>query len=84
MKYPIRCKIIDVNGHDVFPGIAGRTPDISKPHIGKVGLAEDLPQGIRITLDDETILWGYECWWVPKEEVKQLEKEVILCDTSKS
>jgi len=70
IKYPTRCKIIDVDGYEVFPGIEGRTPDISKPHIGKTGLAEDLPEGVRITLDGGTIIWGYECWWVPLGEEK--------------
>ena len=66
--YPTRCRIIDVTGVEVFPGIKGRTPDESKPHIGKEGLAEEARGGVRITLDDSTILWGCECWWEPIEE----------------
>jgi len=67
IEYPTRCKIIDVTGGEVFPGILGRTPDDSKPHIGKEGLAEIVDKGkyVRITLDDGTILYGYECWWEP-------------------
>ena len=66
MKYPTRCRIIDVAGQEVFPGIIGATPEVSKPHIGKEGLAELLePLIVRITLDDGTIIMGYECWWEP-------------------
>ena len=65
IKYPTRCRIIDVTGKEVFPGITGNTPDISKPHISKEGLAEMIGRNVRITLDDGIILWGYECWWKP-------------------
>ena len=68
MEYPVRCKIIDVTGVEVFPGIEGRTPDVSKSHIGKEGLAEEDVTGfgkVRITLDDGTIIFGHECWWTP-------------------
>ena len=63
MKYPVRCKIVDVTGIEVMPGMMGRTPDGSKPHVGKCGLAEEVGDDVRITLDDGNILWGYECWW---------------------
>ncbi len=66
MKYPVRCKIIDVVGIEVFPGgIEGTTPEISKSHVGKEGLAEKIGNNVRITLDDGGVLWGYECWWTP-------------------
>jgi len=66
MEYPTRCRIIDVTGKEVFPGIEGRTPDMSKSHIGKEGIAEKLDEWtVRITLDDGAILYGYECWWTP-------------------
>jgi hypothetical protein len=43
-----------------------RTPDKSKPHIGKQGLAYEIDGlNVRITLDDGTVLMGYECWWKP-------------------
>lgn len=67
-KYPVRCRIIDADGKDVgVPGMVGRTPDKSQPHIGKCGTAELSGDGmtVRITLDDGTILWGHECWWTP-------------------
>jgi len=69
MKFPVRCEIIDVEGQEVSP--------ISKPHIGKQGLAEQIRNleveelgtftttTVRITLDDGNILAGYECWWKP-------------------
>lgn len=67
MKYPVRCRIVDIAGVEIFPGIVGKTPDKSKPHIGKKGLAEKIDDWIvRITLDDGTVLWGYECWWEPE------------------
>jgi len=65
MKYPVRCRIIDVTNREVFPGIIGNTPEISKPHIGKEGLAEKIGRTARITLDDGNIIYGYECWWDP-------------------
>ncbi len=65
MKYPTRCRIVDVTGEEVLPGIIGNTPDVSKPHIGKEGLAERVDRYIKITLDDGNILMGYECWWEP-------------------
>ncbi len=71
MKYPVRAKIIDVVGIEVFPGYIGRTPDESKPHIGKEGLAEEIGDNVRITLDDGNILMGYECWWTPINETEQ-------------
>jgi len=71
MKYPVRCKIVDVTGQKVFPDIMGRTPDESKPHIGKRGLAERIGGDVRITLDDGEILWGNECWWKPESAQQQ-------------
>ena len=76
IKYPTRCEIIDVTAQEVFPGVAGRTPSKSKPHIGKQGIAEriviELGTGqlktVKITLDDGNILYGYECWWKPIDE----------------
>ena len=65
IEYPIRCEIIDVTGKEVFPGFVGNTPDISRPHIGKQGLAEEDGPFVKITLDDGTILYGFECWWKP-------------------
>ena len=65
MKYPIRCEIVDVDGtgERVGPYLA-KTPDVSKPHIGKRGLAERMEDGnVRITLDDGSVIYGYECWW---------------------
>ena len=71
IEYPTRCKIIDVTGIEVFPGLVGNTPEVSKPHVGKNGLAERVKKGVRITLDDGSILWGYECWWKPISEVEE-------------
>lgn len=65
MTYPTRCRIVDADGAQIAPGLQARTPEGSRPHIGKEGLAEDLGDWlIRITLDDGTILYGCDCWWV--------------------
>ena len=84
MKYPVRCKIVDVTGRK--KKINGtefelNTPAISKPHIGKEGLAEVDPAGfgVRITLDDGTVIYGYECWWTPLESDKPPSKGGKRC-----
>ena len=66
MKYPQRCQIVDVTGREM-PGtsLPIRTPDVSRPHIGKEGTAELLGDSVRVTLDDGTVLRGSECWWEP-------------------
>jgi len=79
MDYPVRCQIVDVAGQEVFPGIVGKTPDISKPHVGEYGLAEKLPDGnVKITLDNGDVLMGYECWWQPvaHEQSNEAEKRI--------
>jgi len=66
VTYPCRCRIVDADGAPIAPGLQARTPEGSRPHVGKEGLAEDLGDWlIRITLDDGTILYGCDCWWVP-------------------
>lgn len=63
-RYPTRCQIVDVTGQEVFPGVIGNTPDVSRQHVGKYGTAELMPDwNVRITLDDGNVLFGYECWW---------------------
>lgn len=65
IKYPTRCKIIDATG-EKFAGYDCKTPEISKPHIGKIGIADKSEGGnVLIKLEDGTILHGYECWWEP-------------------
>jgi len=63
IKYPTRCKIIDVGNKSWR-----KTPNVSKPHIGKFGLAENINGLVKITLDDSHVVWGHECWWIPIEE----------------
>ena len=66
--YPVRRRIVDPDGAPFAPGLVCRTPAISKPHIGKEGLAERLDgEAVRVALDDGTVLMGYECWWEPIE-----------------
>ena len=70
MIYPTRCQIIDIEGTEVWPDVVARTPEVSRPHIGKCGLAELIDDGwtVRITLDDGSVIMGYECWWKPIEQ----------------
>ena len=65
MNFPCRCKIVDVEGFELLPGIMAKTPDTSRPHVGKEGVAilDDDGMSVTITLDDGTILYGHECWW---------------------
>lgn len=72
IQYPTRCRIIDVTGQEVLPGIEGKTPAISKRHVGKEGLAELMKdENVRITLDDGNIIYGYDCWWEPLTTSKE-------------
>lgn len=80
LTYPTRCVIIDVIGHPFYA-----TPDVSKPHIEKHGLAEkeideDGYERVKITLDDGNIIYGYECWWVTEKDWEigeKLKKELL-------
>ena len=65
MEYPTKCEIIDVIGKK-FEGYNCNTPEISKPHIGKKGVASKDEHGrVIIQLNDGNVLYGYECWWKP-------------------
>ena len=74
ITYPVRCRIVEASGREIAPGLVTATPPESGPHIGKTGLAEEVPDpdgffgtSVRITLDDGGIIYGYECWWIPLE-----------------
>ena len=67
VKYPTRCQIIDPEGTEITPDLRRATPKVSKPHVGKCGLAERINGVVTITLDDGNIIHGYECWWTPLE-----------------
>ena len=68
VEYPTRCRIIDVTGKELH-GLPIKTPEPSKLHIGKEGVARLVPahggQLVTITLDDGTVLHGHDCWWEP-------------------
>ncbi len=64
ISYPTRCRIVDADGGE-WHGIPMRTPDESRPHIGKEGVASLDGEHVRVTLDDGTVLMGEECWWEP-------------------
>ena len=69
IEYPTKCKIVDVNDKEVFSSMKGNTPEISKPHIGKKGVASKDEHGrVIIQLDDGNIIYGYECWWKPIDD----------------
>jgi hypothetical protein len=78
IAYPVRCRVVDVTGAvmDVEGGSLGlRTPDVSKPYIGRKGLAEEVGEDVRITLDGGEVLWGWECWWVPLSEDAEAQEK---------
>jgi len=68
IKYPTRCKIVEIPNGSIIGGLIVYTPKISKPHIGKYGLAEEINNYVKITLDDGNIIYGYQCWWIPIEK----------------
>lgn len=71
--YPTRARIVNpanypnsaANQFAESIGAELKQPAQAVPHEGKEGLAERTEGGVRITLDDGTILYGYECWWEP-------------------
>ena len=63
----MRCKIVEIPDGSIMNGLIINTPKVSKPHIGKYGLAEEVDNSVKITLDDGNILYGYQCWWIPIE-----------------
>ena len=66
IEYPTRCKIVDPEAAriEIIPGYFAKAPEVSKPHIGKEGLAELMDDGtVRVTLDDGNVLLGSQCWW---------------------
>lgn len=70
--YPVRCVIVDPD-HRVGEQAFAAAPDVSIPHLGKEGIAELVEcemfgETVEITLDDGNIIYGYECWWVVKDE----------------
>ena len=81
IKYPVRCVIVDADGMPLSENAVARTPDKSKPHIGKHGLAERITEwDIKITLDDGNIIHGYECWWIPEKEFIKVMKKYNKTD----
>lgn len=77
-NYPVRCVILDIAGESIGLddfGVVAATPEVSKKHIGKHGIAEIEDEWtVKITLDDGSILYGYECWWTSEEDWETSEK----------
>jgi len=70
-EYPVRCRIEDVAGQEVSPGIIGAAPKVSVPYIGAEGNADYDGGVVKITLDNGAILYGYQCWWIPLPPLKE-------------
>lgn len=77
LKYPVRCEIVDAEAGGGWKDHGMKTPEVSRPHIGKHGTARVIEceesifgERVEITLDDGNIIYGDECWWVriPPEE----------------
>ena len=66
-RFPLHVRIIDPRNHPYAQGYRMTAPPASVPHLGKSGLIRsswkpgDSP---KIELEDGTVLYGYECWWV--------------------
>jgi hypothetical protein len=68
LRYPTRCRIVDIAGESIGDGFVAKTPNVSRPYIGMEGLAELVDDwDVRITLSNGVIIHGYECWWEPIE-----------------
>jgi len=88
-EYPVRCRIKDVAGKEVRPGVIGLTPPISVPHLEKTGIAEKVHMkmkfggklisidGVKITLDTGGVIYGHQCWWEAIGDVKSAAKPEI-------
>jgi hypothetical protein len=65
----LRVQVQDAAGGSFF-GMETVNPAVAVPNIGKTGWCEPnafCPElgrtNPRITLDDGTVIWGYQCWW---------------------
>lgn len=67
-----RVRVSVTSGAAAYPGLAA-DPLIAQQNMGKQGWCEeDVPcpelggrSNPKITLDDGTVIWGYQCWWAP-------------------
>ena len=75
--YPVRCRIVDVDGKEVMPGFTGRTPEVSKPHVGKYGNASLSKGVVKIELDGGGAIYGHECWWEAVDPETPKNPEVL-------
>jgi hypothetical protein len=81
MAKTVRCVIIGVEGQEIPLNEYGlvaiaKTPDVSKPHIGKHGLAIIEDYKVTINLDDGNVIYGYECWWMPEDEWEEANANI--------
>jgi hypothetical protein len=70
----VRVRVEDAAGQSFF-GVPTANPDVAVPNLGKTGWCEQnafCPElgrnNPRITLDDGTVIWGYQCWWAEIED----------------
>lgn len=75
IQYPTRCRIIDPSGMTLAPGVVAVAPKKSMPHVGQCGTAELHDLGVKITLDNGDVIYGYECWWEPIDESEACHDE---------
>jgi hypothetical protein len=66
----VRVRIEQADGVEILPGIVAADPEAAKPYFEKLGWCDEQafsPElgrpNPKITLDDGSVLWGYECWW---------------------
>lgn len=73
----VRVRIVPVSGTEIAPGVVGNDPTPARQNMNKEGwcdetaFCEDLGySNPKITLDDGTVIWGYQCWWSPVEKAQ--------------
>lgn len=68
----VRVRIVEAAGTALPGGLMAADPPAAQPHFEKLGWCIDAPcealggrGNPKITLDDGSVLWGYQCWWEP-------------------
>jgi len=69
----VRVKIIRAGGTPLgLGGLTAADPEKAQQHFDEFGWCEPNAKyessytNPRITLDDGTVIWGFECWWTPQ------------------
>ncbi len=67
----LRVRIVQAEGQPLDAGFVAADPPKAQANMRKEGWCEvDAPHPAfgtnpKITLDDGTVIWGFECWWEP-------------------